>query len=79
VPSPLPVQAPVLKRCCLCGQDVSHKARRKDPGTQTYICNDCFDKRQRAEKGGSRKLNQPLLWILVLSLLALGTLVLLRV
>lgn len=79
VARPLPVQAPVLKRCCLCGQDVSHKARRKNPGTQTYICNDCFANRQRAEKGSWRRLNQPFAWILAISILALGALVLLKI
>lgn len=63
------------KRCRSCGKDVTHRSRRKDPVSGTYLCSECSG---RPERNPSRPgLRRPALWIAALSLLALAVFALL--
>ena len=55
------------KFCCACGKNVTHRSRRKDPLTRTYLCSECYggQPRERSQPRASR----PILWITLLSLL----------
>jgi hypothetical protein len=60
-----------VKRCSICGKDVTHRSRMKDPVTKTYRCSECYGHRHGTEGRNRSKPGTPVLWITVLSLLVL--------
>lgn len=60
-------RAGVEKFCCACGKNVTHRSRRKDPLTRTYLCSECYGGQSR-ERSQPRT-RRPILWIALLSLL----------
>ena len=68
-PEPGAGRQAVEKLCCKCGKDVTHRSRRKDPLTRTYLCAECFGGRHGAH-GRSRR-GRAALWIALIPLLAL--------
>jgi hypothetical protein len=70
-PEPKPAPVAPLKRCCLCGKDVTHRSRRKDPATQTYLCSECFGSRPDSALQTRPRLQRPPLQIALIVLAAL--------
>lgn len=62
-PSPAPAPgaaappAPAVKLCRQCGKDVTHKSRRKNPATGSYLCSTCYhaQRETRARQATLRK------------------------
>ena len=59
------------KHCRNCGKDVTHRSRRKDPVTGTYLCSECSGRPHPERSPGRPDSRRPALWIAALSLLAL--------
>jgi uncharacterized membrane protein len=77
--APLPAPAPPPpgndrpvqeKFCCSCGRNVTHRSRRKDPLTRTYLCSDCYASRNPQPGRRPPVTGRPVVWITLLSLLA---------
>lgn len=78
-PEPVRAKESSTKFCCTCHRDVTHRARRKDPVTKTYLCNACYDLQRGAQAKIEPSLRRPILWIALLSLLVLSVAVLVRI